>query len=99
MPDDDSVRYHRIGNMKTISITIDEPLLRRLDQAAKDARRTRSDLFRIALSEWLAVARRRQLAAEDRAGYETHPVGPDEFDGLINAQGAAIRDTGEGNGW
>ena len=84
--------------MKTISITIDEPLLRRLDQAAKDARRTRSDLFRMALSQWLAEARRRQLAAEDRAGYETQPVGPDEFDGLINAQGTGVWNTSEGNG-
>ena len=85
--------------MKTISITIDEPLLQRLDQAAKAARRTRSDLFRMALSEWLAAARRRQLAAEDRAGYETQPVGPDEFDGLINAQGTGAWDTGEQDGW
>ena len=51
----------------------------------------------MALSEWLAAARRRRLAAEDRAGYETQPVGPDEFDALINAQGAGIRDTGQGD--
>ena len=99
MSNDDNVCYHRVGNMKTISITIDEPLLQRLDEAAKVARRTRSDLFRMALSEWLAAARRRQLAAEDRAGYETQPVGPDEFDVLIAAQGAGVWDTGEGNGW
>ena len=52
----------------------------------------------MALSEWLAVTRRRQLAAEDRAGYETQPVGPDEFDGLISAQGIGVWDTGEENG-
>ena len=83
--------------MKTISITIDEPLLQRLDEAAKLARRTRSDLFRMALSEWLATPRRRHLAAEDRSGYETQPVGPDEFDVLIAAQGAGVWDTGEGS--
>ena len=99
MSNDDSNCYHRIDNMKTISITIDEPLLQRLDQAARDARKTRSDLFRMALSEWLAAARRRQLAAEDRAGYESQPVGPDEFDGLINAQGVGVWDTGEGSRW
>ena len=93
---DDSVSYHRSGNMKTISITMDEPLLRRLDEAAKDARRTRSDLSRMALSEWLAAAQRRRLAAEDRAGYESNPVGPNEFGGLINARGTAARDIGEG---
>ena len=85
--------------MKTISITLDEPLLRRLDQAAKDAHRTRSDLFRMALSEWLTAARRHQLAAEDRAGYQSQPVGPDEFDGPITAQGPGVWDTGEGSAW
>lgn len=94
MSNGDSVWYHHSGNMKTISITIDEPLLRLLDQAAKDARRTRSDLFRMALTEWLAAARRQRLAAEDRAGYESRPVEPDEFDGLISAQGTGVWDTG-----
>ena len=91
--------YDRPGNMKTISITIDEPLLRRLDEVAKDARRTRSDLFRMVLSEWLAAAQRRRLAAEDRAGYESNPVEPDEFGSLINAQGTGAWDTGEGSDW
>ena len=95
----DNVWYHLFRNMKTISITIDEPLLQRLDEAARDAHRTRSDLFRMALSEWLAAAQRRRLAAEDRAGYESHPVGPDEFGGLISAQGTGAWDTGEGNDW
>ena len=73
---------------------MDEALLRCLDQAAKVADRTRSDLFRMALTEWLAEGRRRQLAAENRAGYEAQPVVPDEFDGLIAAQGSAVWDTG-----
>ena len=72
--------------MKTISITIDEPMLGRLDHAARTARRTRSELFRLALQEWLDGQRRRQMVAEDRAGYEAHPVRPDEFEGLIAAQ-------------
>ena len=53
----------------------------------------------MALSEWLAAARRRQLVAEDRAGYESQPVGPDEFDGLIKAQGVGVWDTSEGSRW
>ena len=53
----------------------------------------------MALSEWLAAAQRRRLAAEDRAGYEIHPVEPDEFGGLISAQGTGAWDTGEGNDW
>ena len=35
---------------------------------------------------WLDDQRLRQLVAEDRAGYETHPIRPDEFEGLIAAQ-------------
>ena len=85
--------------MKTISITIEESLLQRLDLAAKAARRTRSDLFRVALTEWLAAARRRQLAAEDRAGYVAQPVSPNEFDGLIAAQAIGVQDVGDGSDW
>ena len=78
--------------MKTISITIDEPLLGDLDYAANTARKTRSELFRLALQEWLDGQRRRQMVAEDRAGYETHPVHPDEFEGLIAAQAVEMQE-------
>ena len=71
--------------MKTISITIDESLLDRLDRAARTVRKTRSELLCLALQEWLD-ARRRQQIAEDRAGYETRPVRPDEFEDLMALQ-------------
>lgn len=71
--------------MKTISITMDEPLLDRLDRAARTARKSRSELLCLALQEWLD-ARRRQQIAEDRAGYETRPVRRDEFEDLMAAQ-------------
>lgn len=77
--------------MKTISIAIDEPLLKRLDDAARSARKTRSELLRLALREWLDDQRRRRLVAEDRAGYENRPVRPEEFEGLSVAQAAALR--------
>ena len=88
--------------MKTISITIDEPLLGNLDRAAKTARKTRSELFRQALGEWLDDQRRRRMVAEDRAAYENHPVRPDEFEGLIAAQAAALPEppeSGDGDDW
>ena len=88
--------------MKTISITIDERLLGHLDRAARRVRKTRSELFRVALQEWLDGQRRRQMIARDRAGYEAHPVRPDEFDGLIAAQAAAMRerpDPDDGDDW
>ena len=92
------VRYNVIYNMKTISVTIDEPLLGHLDHAAQIARKTRSELFRLALREWLDGQRRRQLVAEDRAGYEAHPVRPDEFEGLIGAQAVAMPEAPEPEG-
>ena len=88
--------------MKTVSITIDESLLGHLDRAARRIDKTRSELFRLALQEWLDGQRRRQMAAKDRAGYEAHPVRPDEFEGLIAAQAVALRerpDTDEGDDW
>ena len=72
--------------MKTVSVTLDEDLLRRVDREASSSKQTRSELFRTVLREWLATRRRRKLAAEDRAGYDRQPVGADEFDGLIAAQ-------------
>jgi metal-responsive CopG/Arc/MetJ family transcriptional regulator len=72
--------------MKTISITLDEELLQRVDREVRSAKQTRSELFRVVLRDWLATRRRRRLAAEDRAGYEKRPVGNGEFAGLIAAQ-------------
>jgi metal-responsive CopG/Arc/MetJ family transcriptional regulator len=69
--------------MKTISITIDERTLRAVDRAA---RRTRSDVCRLAIRSRLAGARRRQLERADREGYRRLPVRPEEFEDLIAAQ-------------
>lgn len=88
--DGDAATYNVLNDMKTISITIDEPLLGHLDHAAKRVHKTRSELFRLALQEWLDGQQRRQLAAKDRAGYQAHPVQPDEFEGLIAAQAVAM---------
>ena len=72
--------------MKTISVTLDEDLLQRVDREVRSSKQTRSELFRIVLRDWLAARRRRKLTAEDRAGYERQPVGAGEFAGLIAAQ-------------
>jgi metal-responsive CopG/Arc/MetJ family transcriptional regulator len=72
--------------VKTISITIDEALLRAVDRAAKAGKRTRSDVCRLALRAWLARARHARRVSEEHEAYHTHPVEPDEFDGLIAAQ-------------
>ena len=84
--------------MKTISITIDEPLVGHLDHAARVAGKTRSELFRTALQDWLDGQRRRRLVAEDRARYEARPVRPDEFEGLIGAQAVELQEAPEAEG-
>ena len=70
--------------MKTISVTMDEPLLGQLDDAARTTGKTRSELLSLVLREWL-----------DRAGYENHPVRTDEFEALIAAQAAALQEPPE----
>jgi len=74
---------------------MDEPLVLRPGPAAKVVDATRSEVFRTAMSESRATAQRRRLAAEDRAGYESYPVDPDEFGGLVNAQRVGTRESGE----
>ncbi len=81
--------------MKTISITIDEPLLRAVDRAARQGKRTRSDVCRLALKGWLARARHAERVAEEHEAYRVQPVGPDEFEGLIDSQAFDEDEEGE----
>lgn len=66
--------------MKTIQMTIDEPLLKAIDKASRAHRTTRSAFIRSALE--LALNRERIEAQEARhtAGYRQHPVQKGEFD-------------------
>jgi len=71
---------------KTISIRIDETLLKAVDVAIKSEQRGRSDVIREALELWL---KRRALEEKIRRhleGYKRHPVTPDEFEPILRAQ-------------
>ena len=66
--------------MKTVQMTIDEPLLNEVDQLIRSLNTTRSAFIRDALQLALrrhAVAEREGRHAE---GYARHPVEPGEFD-------------------
>lgn len=66
--------------MKTIQMTIDEPLLKAVDRASKARRTTRSAFIRYAVE---AELRREQIQvreARDAAGYARQPVEKGEFD-------------------
>lgn len=66
--------------MKTIQMTIDEPLLEAIDTASKVQHTTRSAFIRKALMLSLQRMRTEQKEAQHAAGYARHPVAADEFD-------------------
>lgn len=66
--------------MKTIQMTIDEPLLAEVDQMIETLNTTRSAFIREALRlalQWHVTA---ELERQHAAGYARHPVAPGEFD-------------------
>ncbi|MBA3944938.1 MAG: ribbon-helix-helix protein, CopG family [Herpetosiphonaceae bacterium] len=66
--------------MKTIQMTIDEPLLAEVDRVIVERKTTRSAFIRAALE---AAVRSYEIAAADAQharGYTDHPVQPGEFD-------------------
>jgi metal-responsive CopG/Arc/MetJ family transcriptional regulator len=77
------IRLHimiRGDMMRTIQVTIDEPLLAEVDQMTQALNTTRSAFIREALE--LAV-QRHAIAEKERKhaeGYIRHPVEPGEFD-------------------
>lgn len=66
--------------MKTVQLTLDEPLVAEVDRVVKKLGTSRSAFTREALRA--ALARRRSEALEDRQrkGYERHPVKSSEVD-------------------
>ena len=66
--------------MKTVQMTIDEPLLAEVDRVTQDLKTTRSAFIREALQ--LALRRHIITKMEQRhaRGYARHPVEPGEFD-------------------
>ena len=72
--------------MKTIQMTIDEPLLVKVDRTIKELNMTRSAFIREALE--LALRHYQILEMEKRhaAGYAQHPVEPNEFDSWQDEQ-------------
>jgi metal-responsive CopG/Arc/MetJ family transcriptional regulator len=67
-------------------MTIDEPLLKAIDRVARESKRTRSDVCRLALGKWLQLEREALLVREEQEAYRLRPVRPDEFGDLMAAQ-------------
>jgi metal-responsive CopG/Arc/MetJ family transcriptional regulator len=67
--------------MKTIQMTIDEPLLTEVDRVIQALDTTRSAFIREALQLALWRHRLTELERKHAEGYARHPVEPGEFDG------------------
>jgi metal-responsive CopG/Arc/MetJ family transcriptional regulator len=66
--------------VKTVQMTLDDDLVRSVDEVAKKQKTSRSEFTRRALREALKKVRIKQLEKAHRAGYEKSPVvSPDEF--------------------
>lgn len=71
---------------KTISLRLDQRLLRAIEAASKSTHKDRSEVVSEALELWL---KRRTLAGKvrrHREGYVRHPVSRDEFAPVLQAQ-------------
>jgi metal-responsive CopG/Arc/MetJ family transcriptional regulator len=66
--------------MKTIQMTIDEPLLAEVDQMAEALDTTRSAFMREALHLALRQHKVAEMEKRHAEGYARHPVKPGEFD-------------------
>jgi metal-responsive CopG/Arc/MetJ family transcriptional regulator len=65
--------------MKTVQMTLEEDLVKAVDQAAQNLGTTRSAFTRDALRESLTRLQERDLERRHRLGYERKPVEPGEF--------------------
>lgn len=65
--------------MKTIQMTLDEDLVKEVDQIVEKLNTTRSAFTRDALRAAVRNYAAAQLEKRHRRGYERHPVGQSEF--------------------
>jgi metal-responsive CopG/Arc/MetJ family transcriptional regulator len=68
------------ANMKTIQMTIDEPLLAEVDRTIQALETTRSAFIRQALQLALQQQRIAEMERRHAEGYARYPVQPGEFD-------------------
>jgi len=65
--------------MRTIQMTLDEDLVKKVDAIAKELQTTRSAFTRDALREAVQQYNLRRLELKHRKGYAVHPVNEEEF--------------------
>ena len=65
--------------MRTVQMTLEEELVRSVDQAARKLHTTRSAFTRSALREALHQMKTRHMEEQHRRGYRIHPPTPGEL--------------------
>ena len=65
--------------MRTIQMTIDDDLVKKVDAIANELHTTRSAFTRKALREAVKQYNIRRLESKHRQGYAAHPVNKEEF--------------------
>ena len=65
--------------MRTVQMTLDDPLVRTVDRVAKSLHTTRSAFTRQALEQAIARVKTLRLEEKHRRGYLDRPAGRDEF--------------------
>ncbi len=72
--------------MVTVQMTLDEKLVKRVDDLAHKLRTSRSAFAREALKEALRRYQSLELERKHKSGYQRHPVVGGEFDIFENGQ-------------
>lgn len=73
--------------MKTLSITMEETLVKDLDRGIHEANLAgRSEAIRQAVRDWLHKQKMWKKIQKEVAGYRKKPVKSDEFDSLMTTQ-------------
>ena len=65
--------------MKTVQMTLDDDLVKAVDEVVKQAKTSRSEFTRKALRHALKQFRDEQLEKAHKIGYEKKPFAPEEF--------------------
>jgi metal-responsive CopG/Arc/MetJ family transcriptional regulator len=72
--------------MKTIQLTIDEPLLERVDCAAREQHSARSEFIRTALERELRRLREEEVGRQYEESYRKQPMTAEEIEELAEWQ-------------
>ena len=72
--------------MRTIQMTLDDDLVKKVDIIASELNTTRSAFTRDALREAVKQYNNRRLELKHRQGYKAHPVNQEEFGVWENEQ-------------